>query len=68
VNSPTPVPSPRRDPADEERRFVEQLVVTGQLADVDESVDASKLPARITHIRFPNGTVKRIRFTGVRGN
>jgi hypothetical protein len=48
----------------EARLFIETLEKTGQLADVDEQQDTSQLPARVTHVRYPNGTIKRIRFTG----
>ena len=48
----------------EARRFIETLEKTGQLVDVDEHQDTSQLPARVTHVRYPDGTVKRIRFTG----
>jgi allantoicase len=46
------------------RQFIENLEKTGQLADVDEHEDTSQLPARVTHVRYPDGTVKRIRFAG----
>ena len=48
----------------EAQRFIETLEKTGQLVDVDEHQDTSQLPARVTHVRYPDGTVKRIRFTG----
>ena len=44
--------------------FYERLKQAGQLVDVKEHEDTSKLPARVTHVRYPDGTVKRIRFTG----
>jgi hypothetical protein len=56
-------PKPERDPAEEARRFAETLEKNGQLADVSENEDTSKLPPRITHVRYPDGRVKRIRFT-----
>ncbi len=58
-------PTPQRDLSDEERRFVETLEKNRQLADVAENADTSKLPPRITHVRYPDGRIKRIRFTGL---
>jgi len=48
---------------DEARMFYERLEQVGQLANVDDNADLSALPAHVTHIRYPNGIVKRIRFT-----
>jgi len=59
----TSTPNPGRDQDEEARLFHESLKQTGQLVDVSEHEDTSKLPARITHVRYPDGTVKRIRFT-----
>jgi hypothetical protein len=59
--NPTPNPKPGQD--EEARRFIEQLEQTGQLVDVSEHEDTSKLPARVTHVRYPDGRVKRIRMT-----
>ena len=59
----TPTPSPKQNQNEEAQRFIASLEKTGQLADVGEHEDTSKLPARITHVRYPDGTVKRIRFT-----
>ena len=60
----TPTPNPKREQDEEARRFYESLEKTGQLVDVGEHEDTSKLPARVTHVRYPDGKVKRIRFTG----
>ena len=60
---PTP-PESHRTPEEEARLFYAMLEKNGQIANVAENEDTSKLPARITHIRLPDGTVKRIRFTG----
>jgi hypothetical protein len=57
-----PKPQPEQDK--ETRQFIETLEKTGQLVDVDEQQDPSQLPVRVTHVRYPDGTVKRIRFTG----
>jgi hypothetical protein len=58
-----PTPKPQRTREEEARLFHESLEKTGQLVDVSENADTSKLPARVTHVRYPDGTVKRIRFT-----
>jgi hypothetical protein len=60
-------PLPPPDPGEEAKAFYERL--EQQLADVQVGEDTSQLPARITHVRYPDGTVKRIRFTnpGYRG-
>jgi hypothetical protein len=60
---PNPTPNPKRTPDEEARLFYKNLEETGQLRDVSENEDTSKLPARVTHVRYPDGTVKRIRFT-----
>jgi len=60
---PTRAPNPQLRREKEARQFIETLEKTGQLADVDEHQDTSQLPARVTHVRYPDGTVKRIRFT-----
>jgi hypothetical protein len=57
-------PDPKPDQDQEARLFYERLEQAGQLVDVGEHEDTSKLPARVTHVRYPDGTVKRIRFTG----
>jgi hypothetical protein len=49
---------------DEKRRFVATLEQTGQLVDVAEGQDTAKLPAAVTHVRYPDGRIQRIRFTG----
>lgn len=59
----TSTPNPGRDQDEEARLFHESLKQTGQLVDVSEHEDTSKLPARVTHVRYSDGTVKRIRFT-----
>ena len=61
---PTRAPNPQLQREKEAQQFIETLEKTGQLADVDEHQDTSQLPARVTHVRYPDGTVKRIRFTG----
>lgn len=55
---------PQSEQDEETRHFIQTLETTGQLVDVDEHADTSRLPTRVTHVRYPDGTVKRIRFTG----
>jgi len=62
--TPTQASKPQPQQDKEARQFIETLEKTGQLVDVDERQDTSQLPAHVTHVRYPNGTVKRIRFTG----
>lgn len=50
--------------AEEARLFYEQLEQSEQLIDVDPHTDIATLPPHITHIRYPDGTVKRIGFNG----
>jgi hypothetical protein len=57
-----PTPEPARDQDAEARLFQERLEQNGQLVDVAADEDTSKLPAKVTHVRYPDGTVKRIRF------
>ena len=57
-------PDPRSSQDQEAKLFYERLEQVGQLVDVGEHEDTSKLPAKVTHVRYPDGTVKRIRFTG----
>lgn len=45
--------------------FIEGLKKSGQLVDImnnttDEEI--TQLPARVTHVRYPDGRIKRIRF------
>jgi len=60
----TEAPKPQLEQDKETRLFIETLEKTGQLVDVDQHQDTSQLPAQVTHVRYPDGTVKRIRFTG----
>ena len=50
--------------AEEARLFYEQLEQSGQLIDLDPDTDIATLPPHITHVRYPDGTVKRIGFNG----
>ena len=62
----TPAPNPIPKPDDEETRvYYERLVQTGQLVDVKDGEDPSTLPARVTHVRYPDGTIQRIRYAGL---
>jgi len=65
---PPPTPqSPRDETTSAEQaeaaQFYKQLEENGQLVDVEGNTDVSALPAKVTHVRYPDGTVKRIRFT-----
>jgi allantoicase len=60
----TEAPKPQPEQDKETPLFIETLEKTGQIVDVDEHQDTSQLPAHVTHVRYPDGTVKRIRFTG----
>ena len=62
-NAPQDEPTAAEE-AEEARRFYENLERAGELVDVDARTDLSALPPRVTHVRYPDGTVKRIRFTG----
>lgn len=60
-DSPRPSPANATDP--EARAFYERLEQTGQLADVTDDTDLSKLPPRITHVRRRDGTIERIGYS-----
>jgi hypothetical protein len=67
-NMPPPTPqAPRDETTSAEQaaaaQFYKQLEENGQLVDVEGNTDVSALPAKVTHVRYPDGTVKRIRFT-----
>jgi hypothetical protein len=62
-NAEAPHDEPPPAAQDEARLFYERLERAGQLVNVDANTDASALPAHVTHVRYPDGTVKRIRFT-----
>jgi hypothetical protein len=49
-------------PDEDAHRFYERLEQVGQLVNVEANTDVSALPAHVTHARYPDGTVKRIRF------
>ncbi len=61
--TPSPPPKPSDNSDEEAQRFIRILEQTGQLIDVAEGQDTTKLPTQITHVRYPDGRVKRIRFT-----
>jgi len=63
-NSEAPHDETTAAPQDEDARlFYERLEQVGQLVNVEANTDVSALPAHVTHVRYPDGTVKRIRFT-----
>jgi hypothetical protein len=45
-----------------QRQFYDNLRQNGQLVDVDEGVDLSRLPPQVTHVRYPDGRVERVGF------
>ena len=47
----------------EKQNYYERLEQAGQLVDVAEDTDLSRLPPHVTHIRRPDGTIKRIGFS-----
>lgn len=59
----TPTRNPEQGKDEEARRFYETLKANDQVRDVAEHEDTSKLPNHVTHVRYANGTIKRIRFT-----
>jgi hypothetical protein len=59
----TTTPEARQPPDDDARLFYERLARTGQLVDIQRDTDVKLLPPHVTHVRYPDGTVKRIRFT-----
>jgi allantoicase len=42
--------------------FYERLEQAGQLVNVNSEADIATVPKGVTHVRYPDGTVKRIRF------
>jgi hypothetical protein len=64
-NPEAPPDEPSSSAQDEARLFYERLEQTGQLVSVDANTNLSALPAHVTHVRYPDGTVKRIRFNNV---
>jgi hypothetical protein len=60
---PIPPHSPQHGQDEEARKFYETLKANDQVRDVGEQEDTSQLPKHVTHVRYPDGTIKRIRFT-----
>ena len=57
-------PAEAKSAAQEEARlFYKRLEQAGQLVDVEADANVLALPPHVTHVRYPDGTVKRIRFT-----
>ena len=62
-NAKAPHDEPNSTAQNEDARlFYERLEQVGQLVNVEANTDVSALPAHVTHARYPDGTVKRIRF------
>lgn len=47
------------------RLFYENLERNGQLVNVDFDTNTSALPAKVSHVRYPDGKIKRIRMTPI---
>jgi hypothetical protein len=54
---------PVREDDKDAQLFYERLEQTGQLVDVDANADVTTLPPRVTHVRYPDGTIERIGFS-----
>jgi hypothetical protein len=52
-----------KQPGDNGQVFYERLEQVGQLVDVDADTVIAALPPKVTHIRYPDGTVERIGFS-----
>lgn len=50
----TPEPDPERE------LYHQHLRARGALADVDEDADLELLPPSVTHVRYPDGRVRRV--------
>ena len=50
-------------PTKEEQAFYDMLEQNGHLVDVQRGDNVQRLPANVTHVRYPGGEIKRIRFT-----
>lgn len=48
---------------EETKLFYEQLKQSGQLIDIDESAALNELPPNVTHVRYPDGVVKRVGYS-----
>lgn len=48
----------------EAKLFYERLEQTGKLIDVVPGTDLASLPPDITHVRYPDGTITRVGFSG----
>lgn len=55
---------PKASTAGQDNEFFKVLEQNGQIADVNGMTDLSKLSSRITHIRFPDGHIERLQYSG----
>jgi hypothetical protein len=55
---------PKARAAGQDNEFFKVLEQNGQIADVNGMTDLSKLSSRITHIRFHDGRIERLQFSG----
>jgi hypothetical protein len=59
---PNPMPAPERGQGDEAQQFYQTLKANDQIRDVGPNEDTTRLPNHVTHVRYPDGTIRRIRF------
>ena len=57
-----PSPSPAAQ-SSETARYHQHLQERGALVDVDDTTDLAKLPPNITHVRLPNGQIRRLGYS-----
>jgi hypothetical protein len=53
-----------REANEEAQLFYRRLEQTGQLVDVNPTTDLASLPPHVTHVRYPDGRIERIGFSG----
>jgi hypothetical protein len=61
---PAPAEQAPHRPADSaSQRYYDDLVHRGELVDVDDTTDLGQLPPSVTHVRMPDGRVRRIGYS-----
>ncbi len=58
----TPAPSPAADD-EQAQRYYRDKEHRGEIADVDDTTDVASLPPEVTHVRYPDGRVRRLGFS-----
>jgi hypothetical protein len=65
--APESVPSTEHSSRDADegalQRYHHDLRQRGQLVDVDDTTDLSRLPPEVTHVRLPDGRVRRVGYS-----